>query len=66
MARTRHNPETKTFRGRSYKKGRRVSELKNQDRFADFDEETGCWGVFDDTGFCHALYSGPEEAQENV
>jgi len=45
----------------------KVRPQKNETRYADFDEESACWGVFgQESGFCYELYSSEEEAQEHV
>jgi len=31
----------------------------------DYDEESGCWGIFDlNTGYCYGLYINEEDAHE--
>lgn len=40
---------------------------KKEAEYVDFDEESGCWGVFDlESGFCYSLFSSEKEAYENL
>jgi hypothetical protein len=33
-------------------------------KFVDFDSETGCYGVFDDTGHCYATFCDESDAEK--
>ena len=36
--------------------------------FADYDDQSQCWGVFhtEGTGFCYGLYASEQEAEQHV